>query len=72
MRDFTVIGILKTGEHVTNTEHYLFNNLSVPLLQCKLMLNKIISSEENVTIYVHEDSETVSVKLSNGTASSFG
>jgi hypothetical protein len=71
MKNFTVIGVLKTGEHVTDSQHYLFNKFSIPLLQCKLRLNEIISSEKDVTIYIDEDSEKVFVKLPDGTTSTF-
>ncbi len=72
MRNFPVVGILKTGEHVTDSQHYLFNKFSVPLLQCKLKLDEIIFSEQDVTIYIDEDSEKVSVKLPDGSMSTFG
>ncbi len=72
MRKFPVIGILKTGEHVTDLEHPLFNTFSLAILQCNSKLNEVLSADETSTIYVHEDSETASVKLPDGTRATFG
>lgn len=66
MKDYPIVGILKSGEHITDLKHPLFNHYSASILDCKAHLEKALLGNETPTIYVVEDSARVFSEMPDG------